>query len=143
MINTSLFPYESFPIRLEHDDKQKGRMTCFFQCEEHLEKYIERGKLDRKKCVILRANDHKINNPPVEQKPKVIKQPVKKPQVVQKPKVNEQPVKPRQTDKKKMVSRPKKVSSGSTSTPTKLPSNLDSTANSNQPRKRGRPRKNP
>lgn len=143
MINTSLFPYEKFPIRLEHDDNQKGRMTCFFQCEEHLEKYLERGKLNRKKCVILRADDHQIKTLLKEETPKVIKQPIKKPQVVQKPKVNEQSAKPRQTDKKQMVCRPRKVSSGSTNTSEKLPSNLDSTGNTNQPRKPGRPRKNP
>lgn len=143
MINTSLFPYETFPIRLEHQDKQKGMMTCFFQCEEHLEKYLEQGKLDRKKCVILRAGDHPVKTPSVEQKPKANKQPVKSVKTAQKPKANEQPLKPRQTDKKQMVSRPRKVSSGSTNTSGKLPSNLDSTGNSNQPRKPGRPRKNP
>ena len=120
MINTALFPYSTMPIRLEHQEKQRGTVTCFFQCEEHLEKYIERNSVNRKTSIILRANEQPAT-----------------------PKVNEQPVKPRQTDKKKMVSRPKQASSGGANTSGKLPPNLDSTGNSNQPRKRGRPRKTP
>lgn len=114
MINTSLFPYDSFPIRLEHSDKQKGTVTCFFQCEEHLEKYLDRGKLDKKKCVILKAKDQPVEISPVEQKSKMVRQPNK----------------PKQTDKKKMVSRPA------------LSKNTIKPPDTNQPRKRGRPRKN-
>lgn len=121
MINTSLFPYSSFPIRLEHDDKQKGSVTCFFQCEDHLENYLNRGKLDKKKCVILRANDQSVKPSPV----------------VQKSKVNEQLVKPLQKDKKQIVSRPKKMTSENTNISGKQSSNLNTL-----PRKRGRPRKN-
>lgn len=55
MITTNLFPYSSMPIRLEHSDSQKGSVTCFFQCVEHLEKYLEKNKINRKTCVIRSA----------------------------------------------------------------------------------------
>ena len=57
MIVTSLFPYPTFPIRLEHEDRQKGMVTCFFEVPEHLDKYITRHKIDRKKCIVLKANE--------------------------------------------------------------------------------------
>jgi len=47
MIDTSLFPYETFPIRLEFGEK-KNTTICHFQCEEHLQKYLERYKLDKR-----------------------------------------------------------------------------------------------
>jgi hypothetical protein len=37
------FPYEGFPYRLEHTDKGESKV-CWFSCEEHLKKYIERYK---------------------------------------------------------------------------------------------------
>lgn len=41
-----LFPYrETFPIRLEDKTEKK---LCFFQCEEHAQKYIDRYKCDYK-----------------------------------------------------------------------------------------------
>lgn len=60
MIDTSLFPYPSFPIRLEYEDKS-GKMTCFFLCEEHLEKHLDRHKLNKKKVVILRRPEDWID----------------------------------------------------------------------------------
>ena len=47
MINTELFPYETFPIRLEFGEK-KNTTICHFQCQEHLDKYLERYKLDKR-----------------------------------------------------------------------------------------------
>jgi hypothetical protein len=41
------FPYESFPIKLVHKDG-KDKKTCWFQCVEHFEKYINRSKLTAK-----------------------------------------------------------------------------------------------
>jgi hypothetical protein len=38
------FPYESFPIKLTHKDG-KDKKTCWFQCVEHYQKYIDRHKL--------------------------------------------------------------------------------------------------
>ncbi len=37
------FPYDGFPYRLEHKDGSETK-TCWFSCEEHLQKYIERYK---------------------------------------------------------------------------------------------------
>ena len=39
----SQFPYEGFPYRLEYTDGKEERI-CWFMCEEHLQKYIERYK---------------------------------------------------------------------------------------------------
>lgn len=39
------FPHDMFPIRLEHKDEGK---ICWFQCENHLLKYIQRGNLNPK-----------------------------------------------------------------------------------------------
>ena len=47
MISTELFPYETFPIRLEFGEK-KNTTVSYFQCQEHLDKYLERYKLDKK-----------------------------------------------------------------------------------------------
>jgi len=47
MIETSLFPYENHPYRLEFGDK-KEKTVCFFSCEEHLQKYLNRYKLDKR-----------------------------------------------------------------------------------------------
>ncbi len=43
-----LFPYELFPWRLEHDNT-----ICHFQCEEHLQKHIDRYKLKPRKYKVL------------------------------------------------------------------------------------------
>ena len=47
MIDTSLFPYENHPYRLEFGEK-KNRTICFFSCQEHLDKYLERYRLDKR-----------------------------------------------------------------------------------------------
>ena len=47
VISTELFPYETFPIRLEFGEK-KNTTICHFQCDEHLQKYLERYKLDKR-----------------------------------------------------------------------------------------------
>lgn len=47
MIDTSLFPYQNYPYRLEFGEK-KNITLCFFECKEHLDKYIERYKLKAK-----------------------------------------------------------------------------------------------
>lgn len=64
MIDTSMFPYPSFPIRLEYEDRA-GKMVCFFICEEHLEKHLKRHKLDRKKVIILHRPDDWIDMNPI------------------------------------------------------------------------------
>ena len=47
MISTELFPYENHPYRLEFGEK-KNPTVCFFSCEEHLQKYLTRYKLDER-----------------------------------------------------------------------------------------------
>jgi hypothetical protein len=47
MIDTSLFPYENHPYRLEFGEK-KEKTVCFFSCEEHLQKHLNRYKLDKR-----------------------------------------------------------------------------------------------
>lgn len=47
MIQTTLFPYNSFPIRLEFGEK-KDTTICWFECEDHLQKYLNRYKLDKR-----------------------------------------------------------------------------------------------
>lgn len=47
MTEPTLFPYETFPIRLEFGEK-KNTTVCFFSCEEHLQKYLERYKIDKR-----------------------------------------------------------------------------------------------
>lgn len=74
MISTELFPYETFPIRLEFGEK-KNTTVSYFQCEEHLQKYLERYKLD-KRTIKLDYRDGEPTQPSqkrkrsVEQKPK-------------------------------------------------------------------------
>ena len=47
MISTELFPYEKFGYRLEFGEK-KNATICWFECYEHLQKYLERYKLDKR-----------------------------------------------------------------------------------------------
>ena len=54
-----LFPYETFPWRLEvnkdyHNIKGIALTVCHFECEEHLQKYLDRYK--------LRPRDYKVSN---------------------------------------------------------------------------------
>jgi hypothetical protein len=74
MIDTSLFPYESFPIRLEFGEK-KQVTVCWFECQEHLDKYLGRYKLDKRTTKI----DYRDEKPTVRSKKH-------KGSVVQKPK---------------------------------------------------------
>jgi hypothetical protein len=45
--NAEIFPYETFPIKLQVKEG-KNTTVCFFQCDEHLQKHLERYKLDNK-----------------------------------------------------------------------------------------------
>lgn len=54
-----LFPYESFPWRLEvnkdcHNIKGIALTVCHFECEEHLQKYLDRYR--------LKPKDYKVTN---------------------------------------------------------------------------------
>jgi len=74
VISTELFPYEKFAFRLEFGEK-KNPTICWFECQEHLDKYLERYRLDSKTVKI----DYRDGKPTdtsekrkrsVEQKPK-------------------------------------------------------------------------
>ena len=73
MISTELFPYEKFGYRLEFGEG-KNPTICWFECEEHLQKYLERYKLDSKTTKIdyrdKPTEPSKKHKRSVEQKPK-------------------------------------------------------------------------
>ena len=74
MISTELFPYEKFGFRLEFGEK-KNSTVCYFECQEHLDKYLERYRLDKRTIKIdyrdgEPADTSKKRKRSVEQKPK-------------------------------------------------------------------------
>jgi len=73
MISTELFPYDKFPYRLEVGEG-KNSTICWFECEEHLQKHIERYKLDKTAKIDYRdgkpVDASKKRKRSVEQKPK-------------------------------------------------------------------------
>jgi predicted DNA binding CopG/RHH family protein len=52
-MNTTNFPYEKFTIRLEHNEG-KSQKLCWFECDEHLQKYLTRHKLKKKDANITK-----------------------------------------------------------------------------------------
>lgn len=46
-----LFPYETFPIRLEYKEG-KDTKICWFQCFDHFQKHMLRYRLNPKDCKI-------------------------------------------------------------------------------------------
>jgi hypothetical protein len=52
MISTELFPYTSFPIRLEFMEGKHSRV-CYFQDKTHLNKYLIKHKINKKTANIL------------------------------------------------------------------------------------------
>lgn len=65
--NDDDFPHGGFPYRLEYVDG-KDKKTCWFQCEDHLEKHITRYKLDLNK-VTIKCQDASISFiPPIQTK---------------------------------------------------------------------------
>ena len=74
MISTELFPYDKFAFRLEFGEG-KNATICWFECQEHLDKYLERYKLDKRTLKIdyrdgKPADTSKERKRSVEQKPK-------------------------------------------------------------------------
>lgn len=43
----SLFPYEKFTFRLEYKENKTPKI-CYFECQEHLDKYLNRHNLKKK-----------------------------------------------------------------------------------------------
>jgi len=72
----NLFPYESFPYRLELKER-----TAWFECQEHMDREIARYKLRPKDYKKSCKRGHKIVN---EKKTVVEKKPVKKKSVSKK-----------------------------------------------------------
>lgn len=55
------FPHMGFPIRLEYQDG-KEKKTCWFQCQNHLDKHLTRYKIKAKDATIL-YQDSELNVP--------------------------------------------------------------------------------
>ena len=75
MKEVNLFPYDTFGFRLEHKDDGK---VCWFSCQEHLDKYIERHKLKLKEVKLYYRNGKRIkktkpNKTILNSKPKCLK----------------------------------------------------------------------
>ena len=61
------FPYETFPWRLEvnkdcHNIKGIALTVCHFQCEEHLQKYLDRYKLKPKDYQVLNRDGKSLKS---------------------------------------------------------------------------------
>jgi len=73
MISTELFPYDKFAFRLEFGEG-KNATICWFECQEHLDKYLERYRLDKRTIKIDYRDEpvvvSKKHKRSVEQKPK-------------------------------------------------------------------------
>ena len=54
-MNTTDFPYPSFPIRLEFKEGKTSRV-CYFQDKTNLNKYLTRHKI-KKKSADIRYNE--------------------------------------------------------------------------------------
>jgi hypothetical protein len=59
--------YPGFPIRIEHMDR-KDKKTCWFQCHDHLDKYLTRNKL-KISDILVEYEDPRLK--PVEKPKKV------------------------------------------------------------------------
>ena len=55
MKTTIEFPYSNFPIKLVHPEG-KNKKICWFQCQDHLDKYLERSKLTPKEYEVFTNN---------------------------------------------------------------------------------------
>jgi len=62
MIEPTLFPHENHPYRLEFSDSKKNTTICWFECYEHLQKYITRYKLDKRTIKIQYRDEQSIKS---------------------------------------------------------------------------------
>lgn len=55
------FPHPGFPIKIVHKDGKdlKDKKTCYFQCEAHAKKYIEKSQFKKKDYTITYKEDTK------------------------------------------------------------------------------------
>ena len=63
----SLWPHEGFAYRLDFIDTDKVKRTCWFECEDHLVKHVNKCKLERKKhqAKIQVEPPHTLKNDPL------------------------------------------------------------------------------
>lgn len=54
MNTNAQFPYSGFPYKLEYLEN-KNKRICYFECKEHLDKYLTRSNL-KKKDVSIEVN---------------------------------------------------------------------------------------
>jgi len=71
MTTDELFPYPTFPVRLEHLDEKR---TCWFKDDVDLQKYLERYKLD-KKTIKIDYRDGEPSKPSKKRKSSVEQEP--------------------------------------------------------------------
>lgn len=74
--------YPGFPIRIQHMDRS-DKKTCWFQCQAHLEKYLNRNNLQSKDYTV-EYQDPRLK--PVEKPNKSKPKATTKPKVATKPK---------------------------------------------------------
>lgn len=53
--------HEFFPLTLVHKEQNQEKV-CYFVCQEHLDKYISRYKLNKKDYIISETTEKKRNN---------------------------------------------------------------------------------
>jgi len=53
--------HESFPLTLVHKDGKEEKV-CYFVCQEHLDKYITRYRLNKKDYTISETKERKRNH---------------------------------------------------------------------------------
>jgi hypothetical protein len=53
--------HETFPFTLIHKDGKEDKV-CYFVCQEHLDKYIFRYKLNKKDYTISKTKPKKLEN---------------------------------------------------------------------------------
>ena len=58
-----LFPHGGFPYRLEHKDENKLTRLCWFQCEHHLTKHINRYKLTEGRVDVQEGSEPLSSDP--------------------------------------------------------------------------------
>lgn len=53
------FPHPGFPVKIIHKDGKdmKDKKTCYFQCKEHAQKYIDRCKFKKKDYTMICQNE--------------------------------------------------------------------------------------
>ena len=58
--NNPEYPHSQFPVRLEHMEGKDGmdKKVCFFQSQEHLQKYLNSAKLKKTQYSVFYKEDY-------------------------------------------------------------------------------------